>query len=72
MGIERYRAIVRLEEIRSLTETGEFEAAKEIGSTSEDKLTITVSRADLDRHLLQNRTQYRKQYCCKYIEEENN
>lgn len=33
MGIERYRAIVRLEEIRSLTETGEFEAAKEIADT---------------------------------------
>lgn len=33
MGIERYRAIVRLEEIRSLTETGEYEAAKEIADT---------------------------------------
>jgi len=33
MGMERYRAIVRLEEIRSLTETGEFEAAKEIADT---------------------------------------
>ncbi|MDD6035793.1 MAG: hypothetical protein PUC30_06335 [Lachnospiraceae bacterium] len=29
MGIERYRAIVRLEEIRSLLENGEYEAAKE-------------------------------------------
>ncbi len=28
MGIERYRAIVRLEEIRSLMEAGEYEAAK--------------------------------------------
>jgi len=33
MGIERYRAIVRLEEIRALTETGEYEAAKEIADT---------------------------------------
>lgn len=33
MGMERYRAIVRLEEIRSLTETGDFEAAKEIADT---------------------------------------
>lgn len=33
MGMERYRAIVRLEEIRSLTETGEYEAAKEIADT---------------------------------------
>lgn len=33
MGIERYRAIVRLEEIRTLTETGEYEAAKEIADT---------------------------------------
>lgn len=29
MGIERYRAIVRLEEIRSFMELGEYEAAKE-------------------------------------------
>lgn len=29
MGIERYRAIVRLEEIRSFVEQGEYEAAKE-------------------------------------------
>jgi tetratricopeptide (TPR) repeat protein len=29
MGIERYRAIVRLEEIRSFMEMGEYEAAKE-------------------------------------------
>ena len=33
MGIERYRAIVRLEEIRSLMETGEYEAAKEIADS---------------------------------------
>ncbi len=33
MGIERYRAIVRLEEIRALTETGDYEAAKEIADT---------------------------------------
>ena len=33
MGIERYRAIVRLEEIRALTETGEYEAAKVIADT---------------------------------------
>lgn len=33
MGMERYRAIVRLEEIRSFTETGDFEAAKEIADT---------------------------------------
>ena len=33
MGIERYRAIVRLEEIRALTETGEYEAAKEIADS---------------------------------------
>ncbi len=38
---------------------GIFEAAKEIGSVSEDKLTISVSRDDLDRHLLQNRNKYR-------------
>ena len=28
MGIERYRAIVRLEEIRSLMDAGDYEAAK--------------------------------------------
>lgn len=33
MGIERYRAIVRLEEIRALTETGEYEEAKKIADT---------------------------------------
>lgn len=33
MGIERYRAIVRLEEIRSLSEAGEYEAAKEIADS---------------------------------------
>lgn len=33
MGMERYRAIVRLEEIRSLTEMGDYEAAKEIADT---------------------------------------
>ena len=33
MGIERYRAIVRLEEIRSLMESGEYEAAKEIADS---------------------------------------
>ena len=33
MGIERYRAIVRLEEIRSLMEEGEFAAAKEIADS---------------------------------------
>ncbi len=33
MGIERYRAIVRLEEIRSLMEAGEYEAAKTIADS---------------------------------------
>ncbi len=33
MGIERYRAIVRLEEIRSLSEAGEYEVAKEIADS---------------------------------------
>lgn len=33
MGTERYRAIVRLEEIRSLSEAGEYEAAKEIADS---------------------------------------
>ncbi len=33
MGIERYRAIVRLEEIRTLSEAGEYEAAKEIADS---------------------------------------
>ena len=33
MGIERYRAIVRLEEIRSLLDAGEYEAAKEIADS---------------------------------------
>ena len=33
MGIERYRAIVRLEEIRSFSEAGEYEAAKEIADS---------------------------------------
>lgn len=33
MGIERYRAIVRLEEIRSCMEQGEYEAAKEIADS---------------------------------------
>ncbi len=36
-----------------------FEAAKGLVNLSEDKLTITVSRADLDRYLLQNRTNYK-------------
>ncbi len=33
MGIERYRAIVRLEEIRTLSEAGDYEAAKEIADS---------------------------------------
>lgn len=33
MGIERYRAIVRLEEIEELMEQGEYEAAKEIADS---------------------------------------
>lgn len=33
MGIERYRAIVKLEEIRSLMEAGEYEAAKDVADS---------------------------------------
>ncbi|MBR6537130.1 MAG: hypothetical protein IKT67_07995 [Lachnospiraceae bacterium] len=33
MGIERYRAIVRLEEIRTLSDAGDYEAAKEIADS---------------------------------------
>ncbi len=38
---------------------GIFAVAALIGSTDADGLTVTVSRADLDRYMLQNRIQYR-------------
>ena len=48
MGMERYRAIVRLEEIRTLLEQGEYDAAKELAdsmrqqvpSREREKLTL--------------------------------
>ena len=33
MGMERYRTIIRLEEIRSLLESEEYEAAKEVADS---------------------------------------